>query len=61
MTIDFNAASIAWRTNKVSIGNGSFKYICSALTKKGRQCRNTPMKNCSKCRIHFKGSQLQTS
>ena len=61
MTIDFDAASIAWRSNKLYIGNGSFKYICSALTKKGKPCRNTPMKNCSKCRIHFKESQLQTS
>tara|TARA_B100000902_G_C26740375_1_gene635809 strand:- start:254 stop:439 length:186 start_codon:yes stop_codon:yes gene_type:complete len=52
MTINFEAASIAWRANKVSIGNGSFKYVCSALTKKGKQCRNIPKKNCSMCRIH---------
>ena len=57
MIIDFDAASIAWRANKVSIGNGSFKYICGTLTKKGKPCRNTPKKNCSKCHIHLKTSQ----
>lgn len=27
--IDFDEASDAWRANKQSIGNGSFKYVCS--------------------------------
>lgn len=26
VNIDFDAASIAWRKNKISIGDGSFKY-----------------------------------
>ena len=28
VNIDFDAASEAWRTNKKSVGNGFYKYIC---------------------------------
>ena len=29
VNIDFDAASEAWKSNKRSIGNGSYKYVCS--------------------------------
>lgn len=31
MEIDFDAASRAWRENKVSLGNGQFRYKCDNL------------------------------
>ena len=33
VNIDFDDATKKWRSNKKSIGNGSYKYICS-VTKK---------------------------
>lgn len=51
--IDFDDASKAWRENKVSIGNGSFRYLCK---KRGRN-NNLCIKNCLKgedyCCIHL--------
>jgi hypothetical protein len=39
--IDFDDASKAWRYNKRSVGNGTYKYICCV-----------PDKNCKKCGIN---------
>jgi hypothetical protein len=50
--IDFEEASIAWRKNKISIGNGSFKYRCVAKTKTGDLCKKTPQKHKKYCHIH---------
>jgi len=36
--IDFDEASKVWRTNKKSIGNGCFKYVCNQITKSGKPC-----------------------
>ena len=30
--IDFDGASAAWRSNKKTIGNGNYKYICLVET-----------------------------
>ena len=38
--IDFDGASKAWLANKISIGIGSYKYKCSAITKKDTNCKN---------------------
>jgi len=54
VNIDFDQASKMWRNNKISIGNGSYKYICSALCKTGKKCRNQPLKNKQVCHIHNK-------
>lgn len=54
VNIDFDQASKMWRNNKISIGNGSYKYICSALCKTGKKCRNKPLKNKQVCHIHNK-------
>jgi len=29
VNIDFDGASEAWKANKSSIGNGSYKYVCA--------------------------------
>ena len=50
--IDFDAASSAWKANKKYIGNGSYKYVCIAITKKNIQCSNKPQKNKQYCYCH---------
>lgn len=52
--IDFDDASKCWKSNKKSIGNGCYKYICTKITKKGKQCKNESLRNCEWCRFHNK-------
>jgi hypothetical protein len=52
VNIDFDEASTAWRANKKSIGNGTFKYICCGLTKTGNKCNRQPLENSEYCKIH---------
>jgi len=52
--IDFVEASKAWKFNKKSIGNGCYKYICTKITKTGKQCKNDSLRNCDYCRLHNK-------
>lgn len=51
--IDFDEASKAWRENKKSIGNGSFKYICCA-DKNGKKCGIKCLEREIYCRSHYK-------
>ena len=55
--IDFDAASKAWRKNKISIGYGSFRYRCVAKTKSGELCKNKPKVGLKHCHVH---SHLKT-
>ena len=54
VNIDFNGASEEWKSNKINIGNGSYKYGCA---KKGK-CNNICIAKClpeeNYCRTHFK-------
>jgi len=52
--IDFDQASRAWKMNKKSLGNGCYKYICTKITKIGKQCKNDSIRNCDYCRFHNK-------
>ena len=52
--IDFDEASRAWKSNKKSLGNGCYKYICTKITKTGKQCKNDSLRNCEFCRFHNK-------
>ena len=36
VNIDFDAASAAWRANKMSLGNGTFEYVVKKDIKKNR-------------------------
>ena len=38
VNIDFDAASEDWKANKKSIGNGSYKYVCSKRGKNNKFC-----------------------
>jgi hypothetical protein len=52
VNIDFDAASSAWTLNKKKIGNGCYKYVCIAITKKGLPCCNKPLKHKQFCYCH---------
>jgi hypothetical protein len=52
--IDFDEASRMWKANKKSIGNGSYKYICSQITKSGNECKRESLPGCDYCKQHFK-------
>jgi len=51
--IDFDGASEAWRSNKKSIGNGSYKYICS-VEKNRKRCGKSCYKQILYCWQHRK-------
>ena len=51
--IDFDEASDAWKSNKKSIGNGHYKYICQVITaSKNKQCEKSCYKGTNTCWIH---------
>jgi len=51
--IDFDSASEAWKANKKSIGNGSYKYVCSTICKSNNRCNRTPVMNENFCKTHL--------
>ena len=53
VNIDFDDATKEWRSNKKSIGNGSYKYICS-VTKNGNKCGKSCYKELLYCWQHRK-------
>jgi hypothetical protein len=54
VNIDFDEASKAWKENKCSIGNGSYKYICCLLNKNGKKCGIKCMNGEIYCKMHYK-------
>lgn len=52
--IDFDGASEAWRSNKKSLGNGHYKYVCEGFTKTGKKCVREPAATCAFCKLHNK-------
>jgi hypothetical protein len=51
--IDFDEASRAWTSNKKSIGNGSYKYMCAGVFKNGKKCNRTvDQVGCEFCKMH---------
>jgi hypothetical protein len=53
VNIDFDGASEAWKANKRSIGNGSYKYICCVLKANGEKCEIKCMQNEDCCKRHY--------
>lgn len=53
VNIDFDEASNAWKSNKKSIGNGSYKYVCP-LEKNGKRCGKSCYKQLLYCWQHRK-------
>ena len=52
VNIDFDEASKAWKANKKSIGNGSYKYICCGITKTGNKCNRQSLNFVDYCKTH---------
>ena len=57
VNIDFDGASEAWKANKRSIGNGSYKYLCAKLNKNNKGCTTKCLPGENYCKTHFKKSQ----
>jgi hypothetical protein len=57
--IDFEDASKQWRANKKSIGNGSFKYICTKLGKNNNHCVCRCLPGEDFCKTHYKMHKKQ--
>lgn len=54
VNIDFDAASQAWKANKISIGNGSYKYVCCKRGKNNNMCIAKCLPGEDYCRVHLK-------
>jgi hypothetical protein len=54
VNIDFDAASEAWKANKKSIGNGSYKYVCTKRSKNNKFCISKCLPGEDYCRNHLK-------
>ena len=52
--INFDEASEAWKENKLSIGNGSYRYLCKKRGIKNNICIKKCVKGEEYCRVHFK-------
>lgn len=50
--IDFDYASEQWNKNKKRCGNGTYKYICGAPTKRNTPCQKTWVNGTNKCYLH---------
>jgi hypothetical protein len=51
-TIDFDAASNAWKANKVSKGNGTYTYACYGIKRDGHKCSLPVCGRTDFCRRH---------
>ena len=54
VSIDFDEASKLWKQNKKRGNNGTYKYICACITKKGITCNKSTWKGEDVCWIHRK-------
>jgi hypothetical protein len=54
VNIDFDEASEAWKSNKKSIGNGSYKYVCAKRGKNNNTCIAKCLPGEIYCRTHLK-------
>jgi hypothetical protein len=52
VNIDFDEASAAWKANKKSKRNGTYRYVCQGLTKTGKKCSREPFPGCDFCSWH---------
>ncbi len=51
--IDFDDASVCWRMNKQSLGNGQYKYVCAFMKIDNTRCGRNVKKGCMACRYHL--------
>jgi hypothetical protein len=53
VNIDFDVASEVWKANKRSIGNGSYKYVCTKRYKNNNCCINKCLHGEDYCKKHI--------
>ena len=53
VNIDFDEASKAWQSNKKSIGNGSYKYLCCKKNIKNKNCLYKCLPSVDYCKYHL--------
>lgn len=54
VNIDFDDSSKNWKSNKVSIGNGSYKYVCTKIDKNNKSCKFKCIPGENYCKMHLK-------
>jgi len=54
VNIDFDEASQAWKANKLSIGNGSYKYVCKKRGIRNNMCIKSCLAGEEYCSVHYK-------
>ena len=52
--IDFDDASNSWKANKVSTGNGCYKYVCKKRSIKNNTCNKKCLPGEEYCSVHLK-------
>ncbi len=58
--IDFDLASAKWRANKISGGNGTFKYVCNYILLNEDRCCNTRLSSHKQyCKKHLEEQQAR--
>lgn len=58
VNIDFDEASAAWRSNKKSIGNGSYKYMCAKRYSNNKSCYCKCLQGEDYCKTHLHIKEL---
>jgi len=56
VNIDFDGAEKAWKSNKISKGNGTYTYRCHAIKRDGCPCSQGVSGWSDYCRRHVKKS-----
>jgi len=54
VNIDFDEASEAWKQNKLSIGNGSYRYLCKKRGNRNNICIKKCLQGEEYCCVHLK-------
>jgi len=54
VNIDFDEASKAWKQNKLSIGNGSYRYLCKKRGIRNNICKKKCLQGEEYCFAHLK-------
>jgi hypothetical protein len=54
VNINFDEASEAWKSNKRSICNGSYKYVCAKVGKNNNHCISKCLPGQNYCMTHLK-------
>jgi len=54
VNIDFDGASESWKSNKKSIGNGMYKYVCCKKSKNNNNCNLKCLLGENYCKTHLK-------